>query len=113
MTGATKKEGISAGFAVLRVLLLLVAALFLGQTRVWAFTAPPQPASGQTSLASPSSVGEITTAWHYDASDSLLAANRGGGVAEISSVIEGQIADRAARGHLRVQRQLNLGADDN
>ena len=58
----------------LRVLLLLVVALCLGQTRVWGFAVTPQPASGVFESVTPSSTGENYDGCPYDASDSLLAA---------------------------------------
>ena len=58
----------------LRVLLLLVAALCLGQTRVWGFAVTPQPASGVFESVTPSSIGENYDGCPYDVSDSLLAA---------------------------------------
>jgi len=75
MIGAAKrKSSFLPGLAALRLVLLLVVTLCLPETRVWGFAAPPQPASGVFESASPSSVGEFTTAWQYDASDSLHAA---------------------------------------
>ena len=72
---ATKEKSLSpAGLTALRVLLLLVVALFLPETRVWGFAATPHPASGQIAFASASAVGEIVSAWQYDASGSPVAA---------------------------------------
>jgi hypothetical protein len=72
---AAKKKALSpAGLAALRVLLLLVVALFLPQTRVWALTATPQHASGEISLASSFSIGENGPALAYDVSGCAVAA---------------------------------------
>jgi len=75
MTAAKKERSFLPGLAALRLVLLLVVALCLPETRVWGFAITPQPASGVFESASPSSVGEFTTAIGYDASDSLHAAN--------------------------------------
>ena len=75
MICATKRKSLSpAGLTALRVLLLLVVALCLGQTRVWGFGITGQHASGKIAPVSASSVGENTIAWQYDASDSPVAA---------------------------------------
>jgi len=75
MIDAAKKEMTHPGaWGFLRVLLLLVVTLCLPETRVWGFAVTPQPASGVFESASPSSIGEFTTAIGYDASDSLHAA---------------------------------------
>jgi len=75
MLNAAKNNSLSpAGPMALRVLLLLVVALCLGQTRVWGFAVTPQPASGVFAPANPLSIGENYDGWQYDASDSLLAA---------------------------------------
>ena len=68
------KSTFPAGFAALRLVLLLVVTLCLPETRVWGFAITPQPASGVFESASPSSIGENTIAWQYDASDSPVAA---------------------------------------
>lgn len=78
MNAAKKKSLSPAGLTALRVLLLLAAALFLPETRVWGFEAGPQHASGQIAFASASAVGEIASAWQYDASGSLVAAESAG-----------------------------------
>jgi hypothetical protein len=70
MTDAAKNKTTFPGLAALRLVLLLVVALCLPETRVWGFAVSPQPASGVFESASPSSVGEITTDSAYDASDS-------------------------------------------
>jgi hypothetical protein len=75
MIGAAKKESVFLpGLAALRLVLLLIVALCLPETRVWGFAVTPQPASGVFESASPSSVGEFTTATAYDASGSPVAA---------------------------------------
>ena len=75
MQNAAKNKSRSpAGPMALRVLLLLVVALCLGQTRVWGFAVTPQPASGVFESVTPSSNGENYDGCPYDASDSLLAA---------------------------------------
>ena len=75
---AAKKKALSpTGLAFVRVLLLLVVTLFLPQTRVWGFEAPPQPASGQIASASASTVVGNYDAWLYDASDCPVAAESG------------------------------------
>ena len=75
MQNAAKNNSLSpVSLAVVRVLLLLVVALCLGQTRVWGFAVTPQPASGVFESVTPSSTGENYDGWQYDASDSLLAA---------------------------------------
>jgi len=75
MQNAAKNKSLSlAGLMALRVLLLLVVALCLGQTRVWGFAVTPQPASGVFESVTPSSIGENYDGCPYDASDSLLAA---------------------------------------
>jgi len=78
MLNAAKNNSLSpAGPMALRVLLLLVVALCLGQTRVWGFAVTPQPASGVFESVTPSSIGENYDGCPYDASDSLLAAKYG------------------------------------
>jgi len=75
MLNAAKNNSLSpVSLAVVRVLLLLVVALCLGQTRVWGFAVTPQPASGVFESVTPSSTGENYDGCPYDASDSLLAA---------------------------------------
>ena len=75
MIGAAKRKStFPAGFAALRLVLLLVVALCLPETRVWGFAATPQPASGVFAPANPLSIGENYDGWQYDASDSSLAA---------------------------------------
>ena len=78
MLNAAKNNSLSpAGPLVplaLRVFLLLVVTLCLGQTRVWGFGVTPQPASGVFESVTPSSIGENYDGCPYDASDSLLAA---------------------------------------
>ena len=79
MQNAAKNNSLSpVSLAVVRVLLLLVVALCLGQTRVWGFEITPQPASGVFESVTPSSTGENYDDCPYDASDSLLAAEGGG-----------------------------------
>ena len=75
MIGAAKKKSLSpAGLTALRVLLLLVVTLCLGQTRVWGFGITAPPASGVFESANPSSIGENYDGFGYDASDSPHAA---------------------------------------
>jgi len=74
LNAAKNKSRSPAGPMALRVLLLLVVALCLGQTRVWGFADTPQPASGVFESVTPSSNGENYDGCPYDASDSLLAA---------------------------------------
>jgi len=75
MLNAAKNKSLSpVSLAAVRVLLLLVVALCLGQTRVWGFEITPQPASGVFASVTPSSTGENYDGCPYDASDSLLAA---------------------------------------
>jgi len=103
MTGAAKGKSLPASLAAARVLLLLAVTLLLGQTRVWGFAAPPQPAPGQISLASPSSVGENYDGDRYDVPDSLLAAkapltpNPYAGVQEASAHLRDQGVPRDVR----------------
>jgi len=79
MQNAAKNKSFSpVSLAVVRVLLLLVVALCLGQTRVWGFAVTPQPASGVFESVTPSSTGENYDGCPYDASDSLLAAKTTG-----------------------------------
>jgi hypothetical protein len=74
MIGAAKKKSsLLPGLAALRLVLLLVVALCLPETRVWGFGITSQPASGVFESVNPSSIGENTTAIGYDASDSSLA----------------------------------------
>jgi len=63
-----------ASAGAVRVLLLLVVTLCLGQTRVWGFGITSPSASGVFESVTPSSIGENTIAWQYDASDSPHAA---------------------------------------
>jgi len=78
MQNAAKNNSFSpVSLAAVRVLLLLVVVLCLSQTRVWGFAVTPQPASGVFESVTPSSIGENYDGWHYDASDSLLAAISG------------------------------------
>jgi len=75
MLNAAKNNSLSpVSLAAVRVLLLLVVALCLGQTRVWGFAVTPQPASGVFESVTPSSAGENYDGCPYDASDSLLAS---------------------------------------
>jgi hypothetical protein len=73
MNAAKEKSLSPLSLTSVRVLLLLVVTLFLPQTRVWGFAAPPQPASGQIASASTSAVVGNNDAWLYDASDSFAA----------------------------------------
>ncbi len=59
MDAAKKKSLSSTGLTTLRVLLLLVVGLCLGQTRVWGLDAAPHLAPGQIAVASASAVGEM------------------------------------------------------
>ena len=75
MICATKRKSLPpAGLSALRLLLVLVVALCLGQTRVWGFGITGQHASEKIAPVSASAVGENTIAWQYDASDSPVAA---------------------------------------
>jgi len=75
MQNAAKNNSLSpVSLAAMRVVLLLVVALCLGQTRVWGFGVTPHPASGVFESVTPSSIGENYDGCPYDASDSLLAA---------------------------------------
>jgi len=95
MLNAAKNNSLSpVSLAAVRVLLLLVVALCLGQTRVWGFAVTPQPASGVFESVTPSSTGEIYDGCPYDASDSLLAA-KGGNAAFERMLQAGQAADRS------------------
>lgn len=77
MIGAVKrKSSLLPGFAALRLVLLLIVTLCLGETRVWGFAITPQPTSGVFESVTPSCIGQNTTAIGYDASDSLHAAKR-------------------------------------
>jgi hypothetical protein len=83
MIGAAKrKSSFLPGLAALRLVLLLVVSLCLPETRVWGFAVTPQPALGVFESASPSSVGEFTTATAYDASGSPVAARAGAGAGD-------------------------------
>ena len=78
MIGAAKrKSSLLPGLAALRLVLLLIVTLCLGETRVWGFAITPQPTSGVFESATPSCIGQNTTAIGYDASDSLHAARAG------------------------------------
>jgi hypothetical protein len=74
---AKRKTQFTASLAAVRLLLLLVVAFCGLETRVWSFAAPPQPASGEIALATPSFIGENYDGFAYDASDSLVAAKGG------------------------------------
>jgi len=77
MQNAAKNKSLSpVSLAAVRVLLLLVVALCLAQTRVWGFAATHQPASVVFESVTPSSTGENYDGCPYDASDSLLADGR-------------------------------------
>ena len=79
MIGAAKrKSSLLPGLAALRLVLLLIVTLCLGETRVWGFAITPQPTSGVFESATPSCIGQNTTAIGYDASDSLHAAKTAG-----------------------------------
>jgi len=54
--------------------LCLIVAFCLAGTRAEAFFAPPDHAPGILAPAAPDSTGKTTTAWQYDALDSLIAA---------------------------------------
>jgi len=75
MIGTAKnKSFFPPALSALWTILFLVVALFLPETRVWGFTATPQPASGVYASVTPTSIGENYDGCPYDASDSLLAA---------------------------------------
>jgi len=75
MIGTAKnKSFFPPALSALWTILFLVVALFLPETRVWGFTATPQPASGVFESVTPSSTEENYDGSPYDASDSLLAA---------------------------------------
>jgi len=91
MLNAAKNNSLSlAGLMALRVLLLLVVALCLGQTRVLGFAVTPQPASGVFESVTPSSTGENYDGCPYDASDSLLAAKGVGTAADDAAFWSGR-----------------------
>jgi len=107
MQSAAKKKSLSpAGLTALRVLLLLVVTLCLGQTRVWGFGITAPPASGVFESANPSSIGENTIAWQYDASDSPLAARGGAG-----PVLQGQAGVTRAIGEIEAGGGTILGRE--
>ena len=93
MIGAAKrKSSLLPGLAALRLVLLLIVTLCLGETRVWGFGITSPSASGVFESVTLSPIGENTIAWQYDASDSPLAAR---GVAnpvpgELARVIPGR-----------------------
>jgi hypothetical protein len=75
MQNAAKRKSLSpVSLAAVRVLLLLVVTLCLGQTRVWGFGITAPPASGVFESVTPSSTGENYDGFGYDASDSPHAA---------------------------------------
>lgn len=75
MIGAAKrKSSLLPGLAALRLVLLLIVTLCLGETRVWGFGITSPSASGVFESVTLSPIGENTIAWQYDASDSPLAA---------------------------------------
>jgi hypothetical protein len=79
MIGAAKdKSSLPGSLTALRVLLCLLITFLLAGTRAEAFFAPPDQAPGQIAAFQPDSTGKTTTAWQYDALDSLIAANSGG-----------------------------------
>lgn len=104
MNAAKEKSLSPAGLTALRVVLLLVAALFLPETRVWGFAASPQPASGPIACVSPSSVGVIAPAWAYDASDCLVAAETGGMFRRTANL--GEFSDLPVTMNVKTVRQV-------
>ena len=79
MIGAAKdKSSLPGSLTALRVLLCLLITFLLAGTRAEAFFAPPDQAPGQIAAFQPDSTGKTTTAWQYDALDSLIAANSAG-----------------------------------
>jgi hypothetical protein len=102
MNAAKEKSLSPLTLTSVRILLLLVVTLFLPQTRVWGFAAPPQPASGQIASPSASAVVGNCDAWLYDASDSLVAAESG-----VGSVTPDKPAAPTTENNL-----LTLGAGD-
>jgi hypothetical protein len=75
MIGAAKdKSSLPGSLTALRVLLCLLITFLLAGTRAEAFFAPPDQAPGQIAAFQPDSTGKTTTAWQYDALDSLIAA---------------------------------------
>jgi hypothetical protein len=114
MIGAAKdKSSLPGSLTALRVLLCLLITFLLAGTRAEAFFAPPDQAPGQIAAFQPDSTGKTTTAWQYDALDSLIAANSamisspGGGLRAIAagsadlssyqaSVLLGSIMETAA-----------------
>jgi len=111
LNAAKNKSRSPVCLVVVRVLLLLVVALCLGQTRVWGFAVTPQPASGVFESVTPSSTGENYDGWQYDASDSLLAAKGG-----VGPVLQGQagvaraIGEYEAAGGQVLGREISLRA---
>jgi hypothetical protein len=92
MIGAAKdKSSLPGSLTALRVLLCLLITFLLAGTRAEAFFAPPDQAPGQIAAFQPDSTGKTTTAWQYDALDSLIAANSamisspGGGLRAIAA----------------------------
>lgn len=98
MIGAAKrKSSLLPGLAALRLVLLLIVTLCLGQTRVWGFGITAPPASGVFESANPSSIGENTIGSGYDASDSPLAARGVGTAADDAAFWSGRAgANRSA-----------------
>jgi hypothetical protein len=81
MIGAAKdKSSLPGSLTALRVLLCLLITFLLAGTRAEAFFAPPDQAPGQIAAFQPDSTGKTTTAWQYDALDSLIAAKEAGSV---------------------------------
>ncbi len=99
MIGAAKrKSSLLPGLAALRLVLLLIVTLCLGETRVWGFGITSPSASGVFESVTLSPIGENTIAWQYDASDSPLAARTTTG---FRYVTEGEIKAIKDTGMLR------------
>ena len=111
---ATKEKSspMPGSLTALRALLCLVFAFLLAGTRAEAFFATPDQAPGILAPATPDSTGKTTTAWQYDALDSLIAArvipNPGGklGDAVTRQTTQNVIRDAQTRGFTDIQTEV-------
>ena len=77
MLRAAKKEIFFSDVAAVLPLLLLVATLFLTETRLWNFATSAFCVSGKITSSNTVSIGKNAVVYAYDASESLIATHNG------------------------------------
>jgi hypothetical protein len=112
MIGAAKdKSSLPGSLTALRVLLCLLITFLLAGTRAEAFFAPPDQAPGQIAAFQPDSTGKTTTAWQYDALDSLIAAKSADPWLRTPKTLQDQMTLAAAQKGAGSKLIDNLGDD--